>query len=635
MSALPAAIFKGSPARDNNNAGAVTVSEHGYPARPDDADHNDDIYAGLKQWQKDVLSARLRILNEIDAYRKHTGRSDNKAIKALLASVNNGGPAYLKRAAETANHRAGKGRTLSAGTIYRWIKTRKAEGDSGLIPADPSDARLGDIPLWAPAFLEAYRRPQKPSIAGALRDMGPDAPPYHAVSRFMKKFSHLDILKGRMTGSELRAHKAYTKRDFSGLLPCDIYVCDGHSFKAYVAHPAHGKRFLPEVEAVIDVATRYCIGWSTGLAESGQVVADALRHAVTISNTKPVGGLFAIVYADRGAGNMAKMNSDEVTGIVARCGGTIRFGIAGNPQARGIIERLNDSLWIPAAKRLLTYKGKDMDALAQRRTLKIIDKDLKEQGTSRMLPSWRQFLDFLTASVEEYNNRPHSSLPKITDPSGRRRHMTPAERWQSFMTEGFRPDTLTDEEIRDLFRPQIDCVTRRGLVRVFSNEYFNTILEHHSGERVYVNYDIHDPNIVWVRNEKQQLICEARWGGNRRNFYPTPVIEQARQKRKERRLALKRSQIAEIEEEARGLIDTERIPEEALNIEPANLRTVETVIDITPEAADTEGERPLFQDNISRYEWHMENGTHTEEDEAWVAWFRTTGEYRMLYAQQA
>ncbi len=595
---------------------------------PSPSNPPDDLYSGLKQWQRDVLQARLIILSNIDAYQKATGRSLNKAIKTFLTSISNGGPAHLKRATEIANNRKGENRLLSWQTIYRWAQRRQAEGNLGLVPEDKETASEDNIPLWLPPFLEAYRQPSKPSIPHALRQMGDDAPKYHQVIRYLKKFSNLDIHRGRMSGSELRAIRAYIKRDFSDLFPMDIIVADGHSFKAYVAHPVHGKRFLPEVEAIIDVATRNCIGWSTGLSESGQVVADALRHAVTVSEDKPMGGLYAILYTDNGAGNRAKMNSDEVTGIVARSGGTIKFGIAGNPQGRGIIERLNESLWIPAAKTLISYNGKDMDALAQRKRLKIIDKDLKEKGSSQHLLSWPQFIDFLGAEVLAYNNRPHSELPKIIDAGGNKRHMTPVERWQSFMSKGWMPDTLNAEEMRDIFRPQIQCITNRGLVRVFSNDYFNKELEHHHGETVYVNYDIHDPKIVWVRDTQQRMICEAYWNGNRRAFYPVSVIDQAREKREERRLSLKRKQIREIEEEAMGVIEGEMsIPEECVEItHPTPLLTQER------EFSEAETDiRPFFGDDTARrYEWHLRNGFKTEEDLRFKVEFEQSDSYKIL-----
>lgn len=593
----------------------------------------------LKGWQREAMTARIVIVSTIERLSRTTGASLRAVIERfILAQRASRLAAHLMRAAAQANERKGGARGLSAPTIYNWFKKYKEDGHLGLAPK--AREAQGEIPLWAPLFLDLYRRPSKPSISACMREMGPEAPPEHQVRRFISKFSNLDIQRGRRTGAELRAIRAYTKRDFSMLLPCDIYVADGHSFKSYVAHPDTGKRFLPEIETVIDVATRACTGWSTGLAESGQVVADGLRHAVTVSERKPMGGLFAILYVDRGAGNRARMNSDEVTGIVARCGGTIRFGLAGNPQGRGVIERLNRTLWIPAAKKLLTYNGKDMDQLSLRKRIKIIDKDLKDSGASKMLIPWRDFIAFIGQEVEAYNNRPHSSLPVFMD-RGARRHMTPLERWRAFEAEGFRPELLNEEEMTELFRPQAQCTTRRGLVTVRGNEYFSAELEHHHAEAVLVNYDIHDPEVVWVRDMEQRLICTARWNANRRHFYAVSEVAQARMRRRDRRLSLKQRQIAEIEEEAMGgAIEVERIPEEAVRIGGHGVEQVGSrelgvgsidIRDTNDDIRTTTEERPFFGDDIERYDWHLQNGFSSEEDLRFKAEFERSDSYRMLY----
>lgn len=328
------------------------------------------------------------------------------------------------------------------------------------------------------------------------------------------------------------------------------------------------------------------------------------------------------------------------------------------------------ALWVPAAKKLLTYNGKDMDALAQRKRLKIVDKDLKLKNMSEHLLSWSQFLEFVAAEVDAYNSRSHSSLPKIIDQGGHKRHMTPAERWVAFVCEGWRPDTLNEEEMRDLFRPQIECTTNRGLVKVFTNEYFNTELEHHNGERVFVNYDIHDPNIVWVRDRQQRMICEARWNGNRRHYFPLAVVEQARQQRKDRRIGLKQRQIREIEEEAMGMI--EMIPEECVKAMKCEMLNVngekdshdpdrlnlgigeeecvsgssstcampalgnQTEIERSESTHTFESDcraasRPFFTDEVERYEWHLRNGFHTDDDLGFKVEFETTDNYRLLF----
>jgi putative transposase len=368
-----------------------------------------------------------------------------------------------------------------------------------------------------------------------------------------------------MSGSELRSIRGYTQRDKSDLMPMDVVVADGHSFKAKVAHPAHGKPFHPEMEGIVDVATRVCIGWSVGLAESSHVVADALRHGATVNEQKPFGGVPAILYADQGAGNTARDISHVELGVLARIGTQFKTGIAGNPQGRGAIERLQASLWIRAAKQLPTYTGKDMDTLSQRRIMKILNKDIELKGTSDQLITWSRFLGFCGEQVAAYNNRPHSALPKVLDKiTGLRRHTTPAEMWQAFVADGWQPTLLSTDEINDLFKPQVLAKTRRGMITIFTNTYYHKILEHYHGEDVYVNYDIHDPKIVWVRDSEKRLICEAVFEANKRAYFPVPVIEQARQKRMEGRLKRLEDKAWEVRQERKGVINAAPLQEDPI-----------------------------------------------------------------------
>jgi putative transposase len=517
-------------------------------------------FTELKDWQRDIMIARLAIIGAVESIATAEGLTINRAIERFLELLAGGMiDAAICDMAETANHRKGNDRSLSRGTIYRWIRDKKQQGNLGLAPADKEQMT---VPLWAREFLALHRLPSKPTVPMVLEKMGDHSPSYGQAVRFLKKFSRVDAQRGRMSGSELRSIRGYTQRDKSDLMPMDVVVADGHSFKAKVAHPVHGKPFHPEMEGIIDAATRVCIGWSIGLAESSHVVADALRHAVTVSEKKPFGGVPAIFYADQGAGNTAKAVSHVEMGVLARIGSQFKTGIPGNPQGRGVIEKLQESLWIRAAKELPTYTGKDMDQLALRRIMKIVNKDIAATGASEQLITWSRFLHFAGEQVAAYNNRPHSAHPKISDmQTGLRRHMTPGEMWQAFAADGWQPTLLSDDEIKDLFKPMVRVKIRRAQVTVFGNIYYHKSLEHYHGEDALVNYDIHDAKIVWVRDTSQRLICEAVWDANKRDYFPVPVIEQARQKRMEGRLKRLEDQAYEIKQERKGVIGS-ALPQE-------------------------------------------------------------------------
>jgi putative transposase len=521
--------------------------------------------ATLARWQRDTMDARCAILNLVEQLAEAHGL--NKAIAKVVAQAKAELlPEHIQSLVPVANARSGGQRgkqTLSRRTLYRWRELRGL----GVTALAPREAAQKPLPGWVPYFLKVYRVPQKPSVPDALEQLAcilPDCmemPSESQCYRLLKKMSNVDREKGRRTGNDLRALKPFRRRDTSDLMPLEVALCDGHGFKAKVAHPSHGRPFQPEVCAVVDAATRVAMGWSAGLAESAATVADALRHACTVTAEKPRGGIPLIFYTDPGSGNMAQVNAHPAFGRYSRLGISFKTGIVGNSQARGLIERFQKSCWIRAAKQLPTFCGKDMDGSTQYRTTKLLDKDIRKQGRSDLLISWPQFLDLCQQAIDAYNNRPHSQLPKITDASGKRRYMTPNERWDTFIARGWRPDTVTPQELADLFRPRIQVGTRRGEVRLFGNVYFHKELQHHIGEQVFVEYEPQDGRFVYVRDMEERLICKAEFEKNKERFYAVSASEKAAEDRYQGIRKRKERAIEEADMERRGVIELTPTPE--------------------------------------------------------------------------
>jgi len=522
----------------------------------------------LKAWQTRTMDARLVFIRFIEQAKADHGVTG--AIRILVQKAqNNDLPPSIQALVSVANQRSGKDtkhRSLSERTLMRWWSDYQTSGGQYSVLA-PKDCEKNQLPPWAPAFLAAYRVSQNISPQQALATMknsapaGADLPSIHMVRRFLKTYSRLDIQRGRKTGAELRAQRSYTVRDASKFNPGDIVLCDGHSFKAYVAHPMHGRPFHPEVCAVVDAVTRLVWGWSAGLAESTFTVADAIRDAVTVREGKPA-CIPAILYTDNGAGNTSAANADDITGLFPRLGITFKTGRPGNPQGRGRVERLQASLWIRAAKELPTYTGRGMDALTRRKVYLTLDKDVRaakksnSRINSELLISWADFLDYCDQVVADYNRRPHSALPRIRDAvTGTRRNQSPLECLADFISQGWQPVLAEPEELQHLFRPQVQVKARRGTVTVFGNSYHNADLEHYQGDLVNVSYDIHDPSSVIVRDWEQRLICTAKFEGNKRDFYAVPVVEQAREQRRKRRSATLERHLEEVQLEANAPIE--------------------------------------------------------------------------------
>jgi putative transposase len=423
--------------------------------------------------------------------------------------------------------------------------------------------------------------------------------------------SNVDKQRGRIGSRELKSILPFTRRDTSDMWPTDAYTADGHTFDAEIAHPAHGKAFRPEITTVLDIATRKAVGWSAGLAESTWAVLDALRHAC-LSCGNP--GIF---YVDNGSGYKNAAMSDESTGFMSRLGIELTHSLPYNSQARGVIERAHQTIWVKAAKTLPTYMGEKMDAQAKQKVFKLTRKEIKTIGRSSFLMEWADFMAFCQQQIDDYNNRPHRALPKIRGEDGKKRHQTPNEAWSQAVADGFEPVMVDAVEANDLFRPYKTCKIIRGEVRLFNNLYFSRELEHHHGETARVGYDIHDASRVWVRNRQGQLLCIAEFEANKRGYFAESVLDQARYKRAQGRIKRAEARIEEAEQELNPpqLIEYQssiELPPMAIaQPEHAAIEVAEIIetqaVETQPENVSPIIKRPHFKSTIEKYTWLMKH----------------------------
>lgn len=526
----------------------------------------------LTEKQREVAGARMALVAQVAQLEQAQPRY--KAIKFFCEQIKRGGiSSDLMRLVETANNKKGKNRTLSDRTLNQWVLDyEKADTPEerlkALAPMQRVAKKAEEI-VWLPDFLAIYRQTNGINVAEAYHyfsaewdarfadeplrlEMKPSIDQVRAALAKLPK--HIKEI-GRKTGSELRALNTYVKRDWSVLQVNDVWVGDGHAMKLKVAHPEHGRPFIPEVTLIMDTSCRFIVGWSASLAENVLAVADALRYGVERY------GIPAIYYSDNGGGEKNWMLDGDITGMLPRLGINHQTGIPGNPQGRGIIERVHQTILYRIARQFETYHGTgaDRDTIRQVSTAVISLDKAKRKGVTQLtpkqqwavgkLPSWNQFLDAVQTGVDWYNNEHvHSEIG-----------MTPAQKRRQLM-EKMNPDDLvfvTPVEARDLFRPSTLRVAQRGWLQLFNNYYFSTKLLDVDGQKVQVMFDIHDPSQVIVRKQDGTFVCYAELDGNKRDAFPMPYVEKTRQARHARRAKLKQEQLDEIHEELNPIITIE------------------------------------------------------------------------------
>ncbi|EMD3679407.1 transposase [Salmonella enterica] len=506
----------------------------------------------LTENQRQVADARAALVREVFLLEDKGNLGRLKAINYVVSKARSGElPPLLQAAAVTANAKRGSGRTISRDPLYQWVlKYSQAKNAAErlllLAPGKREEMKVEEI-SWLADFLAEYRQSNGRPMTEAYEDFVKEwnrrhaeepymlqiIPSYDAIRRVMKKLPEVVKQKGRMTGSEYKQIEGFTRRDWDAMPVNYVWIGDGHGMKLKCAHPIHGRPFSPEVTFVIDGATRFIVGWSLDLAENVFAVAGAIQHGIR-NHGKPF-----MYYSDNGSGETADVMDKEVVGILPRLGVNHPTGIPGNPQGRGIIERLNRTLPMRIARKYRTYFGKGAD----RETLRKTNRDLRsafnalqkgktlnavQRAAMRDLPSWAELIEAIRDGVEWYNNRPHSELPMKANG----KHYSPAEyRKKRLAEEDTEIEWLSEVELRDMFRPMVEKPVRRCEIHWLNNIYYAPELRDEHGRKVLISYDIHNAEKIIVRRLDGSFICEAIWNGNKRAAFPVSAEYHKHQQR--------------------------------------------------------------------------------------------------------
>ncbi|MGQ8700571.1 Mu transposase C-terminal domain-containing protein [Serratia marcescens] len=532
----------------------------------------------LNDQQKQIADARMTLAIEVLRMMDTFKMSRKGAVEYLASESKKGSlPERMQNAAFLANARKGSTRTgVSVRALQGWVSDYMAAETPGerlaaLAPGKIQAKTAEQIP-WLPVFLKFYRVPNRPSVEMAYEEfslvwqeqyVGNEhmlalMPPVHSVRRALKKIPKAELERGRVTGAEHKSLLPFVRRDWSALPVNGAWIGDGHGMKLEVYKPGTNTAFRPEITLVIEGPTRVIVGWSLALSENQVAVGDAIRHGISQF------GVPLIYYSDNGGGEKNKTFDADITGIFSRLGIDHQTGIPGNPQARGIIERINREIPMRAAKKFGSYVGKSGDRETQRIYQKRKDSALNaiengktlspmQQAVLATIPSWDDLIAEIEVQVQRHNSRPHDSLPKRDNGQ----HWSPlAYRNHLISKDKIEIDYLTSAELHEMFRPEVIRKAVRGEVRVYNNIYFSTELARVEGEKVRVCFDIHDPNTVIVRHMDGTWICDAIWDGNKVDAFAKPYVKRLEEKRvKERRERQERKIYRDIERELTPAIE--------------------------------------------------------------------------------
>jgi putative transposase len=510
----------------------------------------------LTEKQRNIANARCVLVMEVDRLRS-LGETRAGAVAFISSESRRGFKSErLQQAVNLANARKGNRSGVSIRILQEWYSLYHSTENSLerlvlLAPGQRKKQQPDDCSWWV-AFKAYYGVPTGDSAKAAWRKfkewwreqyhdqpaMLAALPSYDAVLRMLKKEPLYKRMAGRVSGSAAKAYEVYSKRDWSAMPVNGIWIADGKSLDMKVLHPVYNRPFTPELTLVIDGRTRVIVGWSLSLSENRFAVAEAYRHGMERYG-KPL-----FVYSDNGGGEKNNMLDADVTGIFPRIGIDHMTGIPGNPQARGIIERLNGVLPVTLARRFATYNGHNADPeftrVMSKKMVSLTNalrqgKELttEQKRTLGLIPDWRALTQAIGEEIEKYNNsHEHSELPKVNG-----QYMSPAVyRKHVLGVEGDDIEYMTASELHDMFLPEEIRTASRGWIQLGTNDYFAKELIEVDQEKVRVAFNPLDAREVYIRRKDGTFVCTALWNGNKHAPVPLARVEKALQERAARQI---------------------------------------------------------------------------------------------------
>jgi len=596
-----------APTVQNENADALTITPT--PAiRP-----HATVDTEADRAERD---ARCLVEREIRQMMEKAGCKAAAAITTLLTNARAGNlkPAIDKALRLARDRRGLKGDGYpSISSLKRYL--RMSDKTPGRRAKDFS------VKPWHLTAVELRQRPQGSTlvwITEELRKMG-HAVNYDQVYRFFRdKFSQLDQLKGRFTGSQLRSQRFYQHRTADGLAPADEVHGDGWNTHFTAPHPVTGEFVTYEVWHFHDVATRYVTPPGLGLTEHFEVIAKGLENFIRVF------GIPLIVQMDS---TKIVKGSDRFTkaahSLEERIGCTIVHPVeVGNSQANGICENFNTSWLDKKSRALATYQGSGMDTLSFRRTKKLtaamvkaekagnleeaskLHAEAEHRGKGRVFRSHQEAIDWITTTVSAYNDRPHRSLKKVFDDNGKSRHQTPREALNEHIANGWEPVEVSEDSIIDLFRPHKPVTVTRETVSPYGGMRYRNpeVLGHWNGKKVIVAYDIHDWRTVWVKTLEGEFICEAEFV-EATGYRAQSFRDAAEEKRA-------KVQIKGLEKKVQAVKEG-RLSGRVIEMPGDGLISVRDIIDQQPESIpDHEG---TYEDTVMMLWGHTEDSANGDE----------------------
>jgi putative transposase len=519
---------------------------------------------------------------------------------------------------------------VSIGTIYRWSKSVRAkESWQPLVPSYNYGTNEIAVNLTREEeliFMNLLLSPNKTNIGKAtrltkfiLKKKGIDSPNsernFRRYAENFKRRNYDQWVLAREGQKALRDKvEPYILRDPSKLNVGDVLVADGHRLSFQVINPFTGRPCRAVLVGYLDWKSFGLCGFEIMLEENTQCIASALRNSILFLGKMPL-----IIYQDNGNAFRAKFFTGDfresgLNGLFSNLGIVPVFATPYNARAK-IIERFFKEFQDSFERLLPSFVG---SSIADKPAYMLRNEPFHKALHHEFIPTIEETVKLVHQWLEFHYDQacPHVKGKTIGE----------------VLNEG-RGSSVNINDLDDLMLAQEIKTIHRNGIRFLKADYYNECL-YGLREKVMIKYSLFNLSKVRVYSLQGEFLCEAE-----RVMPVHPMakylgdpqdLEELKHKIKEQRRLEKQT----IQEVKGYLLGDSTKPVDWQN--PQEIRQRETTKLLPqndlPESVDSNN-RPSFEYNYQRYEWHLINGFDTEEDQHWFNKYRQTTEFKEIYGE--
>ena len=394
----------------------------------------------------------------------------------------------------------------------------------------------------------------------------------------------------------------YIKRDASLLEVGDILVADGHKLAFQVINPFTGKPCRATLVGFLDWKSTALVGYEIMLEENTQCIASALRNSIINLDMIP-----KVVYQDNGRAFRAKYFTDDkgftelgFQGLYSKLGIETVFARPYNARAK-VIERFFKEFQEGFEKLLPSYIG---SSIQNKPAYRMRNEKLHKNLHCEYIPTIEETIKMIDMWLSFKNSQPCPNAPDKTI----------ADVLSERKSQDIDINTLDDL----MLATEVKTIQRNG-IRFLNCDYFDERL-YGLKSKVLIKYNLFDLTSIKVYTPKGEYLCTAervtethpmaKLLGNVKDYedYKQKIVRQRQLKKKTVESVKKHLQCEDIK-----LLETKMEPAE---IQPS-FKT------------DSKRVQTLFKNNSEKYEYLVEN----DPNNPWIAEFKNTKEYRLLYEE--